>query len=218
MKDSADCFSLSLSSLRVFFYCFCLLGDRVGTGRGNQEVLSEQRQNRGNLHPAPNYNTSCQWRLAYTEAILISSGSCGEGLMSLMGGLCTEQLFHTLQSGVVFLVVKRKGKERRRKTDSGKIVRHKRTAFQVCLITSAMISWLISIILWELIATSFLSPAAPTQRRVIPNTQNRQSVLCKACTTAITSVLCHNTKQQRLQKNDTYIKHLITNKSISRLC
>ena len=35
------------------FPCFCLLGDRVGTGRGNQEVLSEQRQNRGNLRHAP---------------------------------------------------------------------------------------------------------------------------------------------------------------------
>lgn len=97
------------------FSCFCLLGDRMGTGRGNQEVLSEQRQNRGNLNPAPNYNTSCQRRLAYREAILISSGCCGEGPMGLAGGLCTEQLFQTLQSGVVFPAVKRKGKVKRGK-------------------------------------------------------------------------------------------------------
>lgn len=82
----------------------------MGTGRGNQEVLSEQRQNRGNLHPAPNYNTSCHCCLAYREAILISSGYSGEVLMGLMGVLCTEQLFQTLQSRVVFLAVKREGK------------------------------------------------------------------------------------------------------------
>lgn len=52
----------------------------MGTGRGDQEVLSEQRQNRGNLEHAPNYNTSCPQCLPYREAILISSGCCGEVL------------------------------------------------------------------------------------------------------------------------------------------
>lgn len=78
----------------------------MDTRRGNQEVLSEQRQNRGNFDPAPNYNTRCQHCLAGREAILISSDCCGEVLMGLMGGICTEQLFQTLQSRVVFLAVK----------------------------------------------------------------------------------------------------------------
>lgn len=82
----------------------------MGTGRGDPEVLSEQRQNRGNLNPAPNYNTSCQCCLVYREAILISTGCCGKVLMGLMGVLCTEQLFQTLQSRVVFLAVRREGK------------------------------------------------------------------------------------------------------------
>lgn len=87
----------------------------MGTGRGNQEVLSEQRQNRGNLDPAPNYNTSCQRCLAYRKAILISSGCCGEVLIGLMGGLCTEELFQTLQSRLVFLAVKNEDKGKRKK-------------------------------------------------------------------------------------------------------
>ena len=75
----------------------------MGTGRGNQEILSEQRQNRGNL----NYNTTCQCCRAHRGAILISSGFCGGVLMGLWGGLCTEQVFQTLQSRAVFLSVKR---------------------------------------------------------------------------------------------------------------
>lgn len=126
LKESADCF-FGLFVIPGLFSCFCFLGDRMGTGRGNQEVLSEQRQSRGNLDPAPNYNTSCQCCLAYREAILISSGCCGEVLMGLMGGLCTEQLFQTLQSRVVFLAVRREGKEKggekAYKTALGKTVR-----------------------------------------------------------------------------------------------
>lgn len=142
----------------------------MGTGRGNQEVLSEQRQNRGNLDPAPNYNTSCRRRLAYREAILISSGCCGEVLMGLTGGLCTEQLFQTLQSRVVFLAVKREGKG----TGRGKCApespepdseMHKRTSFQICLITNAYFDYFG-------FATGVLSPTLLfVSERVIPNTQ-----------------------------------------------
>lgn len=70
LKDSADWFSASFVITALFFSsCFCFLGNRMGTGRGDQGVLSEQRQNRGNLHHAPNYNTSRPHCLAYREAI-----------------------------------------------------------------------------------------------------------------------------------------------------
>lgn len=55
--------------------------------------------------------------------------------MGLMGGLRAEQLF---QSGVVFLAVKREGKGKGGKmhpTVFGEIVSHKRTSFEICLIT-----------------------------------------------------------------------------------
>lgn len=143
LKDSADWFSASFVITGLFFpSCFCFLGDRMGTGRGDQGVLPEQRQNRGNLHHAPNYNTSCQHCLAYREAILISSGCRGEVLVGLMGGLCAEQLFQTLQSSVVFLAVKREGKREGKENVHKRVLGEtlKRTSSQTYLITIGSIS------------------------------------------------------------------------------
>lgn len=62
--------------------------------------------------------------------------------MGLTGGLCTEQLFQTLQSRVVFLAVKREGKGKGREKCAQESPErdsqiHKRTSFQMCLITNA---------------------------------------------------------------------------------
>lgn len=109
-RNSADCF-LGLISLSS---CVCFLGDRVGTGWGNQEVVSEQRQNRGNLNHNPNYSTSCQHSRAYSEAILISPSKTV--LVCLLGGHCPGQLLQSLQSRCVFfLAVKREKKRETRK-------------------------------------------------------------------------------------------------------
>lgn len=85
----------------------------MGTRRGNQEVLSEQRQNRGNLHHAPNYNRSRQHPPGLHRGHFDICGSLV--LMGLMGGLSAEQLFQTRQSRVVLLLfLKREGKREAR--------------------------------------------------------------------------------------------------------
>lgn len=121
---------------RAFFLVFCLLGDRMGTGRGNQEVLSEQRQNRGNLDPfSPHPTPPLQPSLSLTNTItalhvsaalltehaLISFGCWVKILPGLIEVVCTKTAISNLQIKSCFSRSgeRAKKKENAHKTASG---------------------------------------------------------------------------------------------------
>lgn len=102
--------AVSVQLTVIYFAVLCFLGDGVGARWGNQEVLSEQRQNGGNLYypPSLRFKASGQPCVAYSEAIPFSPGFVAGSLW--VSGEVSAQAgsFRPFNQRLVFLAEKKK--------------------------------------------------------------------------------------------------------------
>ena len=195
----------------------------MGTGRGNQEVLSEQRQNRGNLRHAPP-------QLQHFMSVPPGSQRGHLDIFELLwrgpyGSHGRAPCRAAISIRSCFSGSEERGQREGRENAPDSLWRNSEPQKDVLWNMSDNLSeTLRSAVSWRLFfrsdcSVTLISHSAYRVRGwYLIHKTHSQSILCRNRITAITSVLWHNTKQCHLQKNYPDFKHFFAHKSISGLC